>query len=115
MYRKLDVWKKAYSLGLEIYKQTNYFPKEELFGITSQIRRSATSIAVNIAEGNSRNSSKEFKQFLSIARGSAAEVETWLMFSRDLNYISQNEFIHLSKRLDEIKALLFALYKAKSA
>ena len=113
MYRKLEVWKKAYAFGLDIYKVTSKFPKEELFGITSQLRRAGTSIAANIAEGNSITSNKEFKQFISVARGSAAEVETWLMFSKDLGYITNEEHQILSKKLDEIKALLFGLYKSK--
>ena len=85
-----------------------------MFGITSQIRRAATSIPANIAEGNSRNSIKEFIQFISIARGSAAVVETWLMYSRDLGYISKVKYAELSKMLDDIKALLFGLMRSKS-
>lgn len=112
MYRRLKVWEKAYSLGLSIYKITKTFPKEELYGITSQIRRSATSIAANIAEGNTRDSKKEFKQFISIARGSASETETWLMYSRDFKYITEAEYKQLSAQIDEIKALLFGLHKS---
>ncbi len=112
MYRNLDAWKKSYSLGLEIYKITKKFPKEELFGMTSQLRRATTSISVNIAEGNSRNSNKDFARFLSISRGSASEVEVWLSFARDLNYITIDEFDFLQKQIDDVKALLFGLQKS---
>ena len=114
MYRKLEAWKEAYSLGLSIYKITAHFPREELFGITSQLRRAATSIAANIAEGNARQSKKEFKHFLSIARASAAEVETWLMFSKDLNYIKNDDFHNLANRLDRLKGLIYGLIKSLS-
>lgn len=113
MYRKLEVWKRAYSLGLDVYRITLKFPREELFGITSQMRRASTSIAANIAEGNTRKSSREFYQFISIVRGSASELETWLMYARDLKYISEKEFFDLSKRVDVIKAQLFVLQKSK--
>jgi four helix bundle protein len=112
MYRKLNAWQKAYALGISIYKQTRGFPKEELYGITSQMRRAATSIAANIAEGNSRESLKEFKQFLSIARGSASELETWLMFSKDLNYLEESAYQDLAHQLDVVKGLLFGLMKS---
>ncbi len=112
MYRNLEVWKEAYSFGLKIYKASLNFPKVEIFGLTSQIRRSATSIAANIAEGNARESKKEFKHFLYIARGSAAESETWLMYSKDLNYISGEEFTGLANQLDRLKRMLFGLIKS---
>jgi len=97
---------------LEIYKLTSNYPKEEQFGITSQLRRAATSIAVNIAEGNSRQSPKEFKQFISIAKGSLSEVETWLMFSRDLGYISNDKFLEILKMINIVGSLLQSLYKS---
>lgn len=112
MYRNLDAWKKSYSLGISIYLLAKNFPKDELYGITSQMRRAATSIAANIAEGNSRSSNKEYRQFLSIARGSASELETWLMFSRDLAYIEDAQFQLLSKQISDVKALLFGLMKS---
>ncbi len=115
MYRKLDAWKKAYKFGLDIYEVTANFPKEELFGITSQMRRAATSIAANLAEGSTRNSKKEFKQFLSIARGSASEVETWLAFSKDLGYLPDDKFKKLADQIDDVKALLFRLMKSISS
>ena len=112
MYRNLEAWKKTYTLGLKIYKLTSNFPREEMFGLTSQMRRSATSIAANIAEGNARNYSKEFSRFISIARGSAAELETWIMFSKDLGYISDDDYKKLSSDLDKLKGLLFGLQRS---
>jgi len=112
MYRKLIVWQKAYSLGISIYRNTQNFPREEIYGITSQMRRAATSIAANIAEGNTRESSKEYRQFLSIARGSASELETWLMFSKDLNYLEEVQYQDLAQQLDVVKGLLYGLMKS---
>jgi len=112
MFQDLIVWQKAYELGLNIYKLTRQFPKEELYGLTSQLRRSAASIAANIAEGSSRQSKKEFKQFVSISRGSLSETETWLMFSRDLNYISEAEYQQISKQINITGHLLYNLYKS---
>lgn len=112
MYQDLIVWQKAYDFGLQIYKLTRNFPKSEQFGMISQLRRSSTSIAVNIAEGSSRQSQKEFRQFVSIARGSLSEVETWILFSRDLKYISEEEFNELTKQLKIIGSLLHKLYKS---
>ena len=83
-FRKLNLWQKTYLFVLNIYKQTQEFPSFELYGLTSQIRRGAVSILANIAEGSERQYKKEFVQFLSIARGSLAEVETYLMLSKDL-------------------------------
>jgi four helix bundle protein len=112
VYKDLFVWQKAYSLGLIIYKMTKSFPKEEQFGITGQLRRSATSIDVNIAEGSSRQSQKEFKQFVSIAKGSLSEVENWILYSKDLDYISDKEFQELSKEINIIGSLLLKLYNS---
>ena len=111
MYRKLDVWKKAYELGLSIYKCSKNFPDDEKFGITSQIRRSATSVAVNIAEGYSKKSDKEFRRYLLIARGSSAETETWLMFAKDLGYIDESEAEVLFALVNEVKALIYGFIK----
>lgn len=85
-FKKLNVWQKAYLFVLVIYKQTQHFPSFELYGLTSQIRRGAVSILANIAEGSERQYKKEFLQFISVARGSWAEVEAYLMLARDLGY-----------------------------
>src|SRR4051794_21309292 len=85
-FRDLTVWQRAMQLTVAIYKLTQGFPREEIYGLTSQIRRSAVSIPCNIAEGQGRTSSAEFRQFLSIARGSNCEVQTQLEIARALNY-----------------------------
>jgi four helix bundle protein len=97
---------------LEIYKITKDFPKEELFGITSQLRRASISIPANLAEGSTRDSSKEFKQFISIARGSLAEVETWLDFCCDLNYISKDRYNSIIIQVKRVAQLLVNLQKS---
>ena len=85
------------------------FPKDELFGLTSQIRRAAASIPANLAEGSTRTSHNEFHQFINIARGSAAEVEVWLLLACDLGYIAQDAFKQLSEQCSEVARLLFGL------
>ena len=112
MYTDLKAWQEAYKLGLSVYKITQNYPKEENFGITAQLRRAATSIAANLAEGNTRQSSKEFKHFISISRGSLAEVETWLMFSKDLEYISNDQYAELKSQAEIVGKLLFGLHKS---
>ncbi len=112
MYRNLEVWKKAYERGLLIYRYTDCFPAKETYGMTSQIRRSATSIAVNIAEGYSRKSDNELRRFLLIARGSASETETWLMFAKDLGYIENKKAEEIFSLINEVKALIYGFLKS---
>lgn len=90
-YKKLQVWTEAVDLAVEIYKLTDKFPKDERFGLISQLRRSAVSVPSNIAEGAGRNSNGEFKQFLGIANGSSYEMETQLIISEKLSYINKAE------------------------
>lgn len=97
---------------LDIYRQTHNFPAAELYGLTSQLRRAVVSILANIAEGSERQYKKEFMQFLSVARGSLAEVETYLMLAKDLGYIREVEFNELEKQRKEIGRLLRGLYKS---
>lgn len=111
-YRSLIVWQKAYLFTLEIYRITKKFPKEELYGLTSQLRRAASSVPVNIAEGYGRSSTKEYLQFLSIARGSIFEVETLLLIVRDLGYMDQQEFGKLEQNQKEIARMLHGLKKS---
>ena len=87
-HHKLKVWQRSIDYVIEIYKLTEKFPKSELYGLTNQMRRSAVSIASNIAEGAGRSGKKEFKQFLSISQGSVAELETQLIISERLGYCS---------------------------
>lgn len=106
-YRHLRVWQEAHTLVLQIYKASRSFPKEELFGLTSQIRRAVVSIAANIAEGQARSSTKEFLQFLSIANGSLVEVEYYVQLARDLNFINGSQLASVEKQLHFVGVLLY--------
>jgi four helix bundle protein len=106
-HRDLDVWKKSLDLVEDLYKCTKEFPKEEMYSLTSQVRRAVISIPSNIAEGAARNSKKEFIQFLHIALGSVAELETQLIISSRLGYLK--EPAEYQNRLDEIKRMLLGL------
>ena len=108
-YRDLLVWEKAHSLTLCIYRETQTFPKEERFGITSQIRRAASSIAANLAEGCGRRSDGEIARFTQIAMGSAAAVSYHLLLCRDLGLLGAEEFNRLASATDEIMRMLSAL------
>lgn len=102
-YKKYDIWKLSHLLTLEVYKITESFPKEEIFGLTSQIRRASSSIGINIVEGCGRGSDEDFKRFLRNASGSAFEVEYILLLSKDLNYISEEQSLELSPKVEELK------------
>jgi four helix bundle protein len=104
--KKLLVWERAHFFAINVYKLTKQFPKEELYGITSQIRRAVVSIPTNIAEGSGRQSSKEFSRYLSIATGSASEVEYLIMLSKELAFINEHESDPLITEIDEIKKML---------
>ena len=110
-HRDLNVWKVAVDFVTTIYKTTGSFPPSELFGLTNQMRRAAVSIPSNIAEGAGRKSPKEFCQFLSFALGSIAELETQLIISGNLKYISQNHQDELLKTLLEIRKMTLGLKK----
>nr|WP_321353650.1 four helix bundle protein [uncultured Draconibacterium sp.] len=106
-FKELKVWQKGRVLVKEIYKATHTFPKDELFGITSQMRRAAVSIPANIAEGCGRNSDKELSRFLDIANGSAFELETLVILSLDLEFLSQDKFEEFDRKLNEIQKMIF--------
>lgn len=108
-FMKLLAWQKGYDLSLAIYKSTNKFPKSELYGLTSQLRRASISVPANIAEGYERQYRKEYMQFLMIAKGSLAEVETYILFSRDLGYINNSEFVDLDMKRQELGRILKGL------
>ena len=108
-HEKLQTWIESVDLVLNIYKATERFPKEEKFGLTSQIRRAAVSIPANIAEGAARNSSKEFAHFVSIAQGSASEVETELIIAYRLGYLSETLFSKLPSDLERIGRMITEL------
>lgn len=108
-YKNLDVWKKSIDFTVAIYNASEHFPKTEQYGLTSQIRRASVSISSNISEGAGRGSKNEFKRFLRIAKGSACEVETQLIISKELKYLKEEEFENLEKEINAIKNMLFGL------
>lgn len=107
--KDLVVYQKAYRLVLKIYQISKEFPKEEIFGLTSQMRRSAVFISCNIAEGYRRGHRREYIQFLYVARGSCGELETLLSLSKDLGFIDSVTFENLYKDQDEVSRLLYGL------
>ena len=108
-YKELQVWQKAMDLVVEIYKISKLLPKEETYGISDQIRRAAVSIPSNIAEGQSRNSAKEFIQFLSIARGSLAELETQLLICTKVNMLSEDNIAEAQNITTEVGKMIKGL------
>lgn len=113
-HHDLDVWKKSIDLVTAIYKVTESYPKSELYGLTSQIRRCAVSVPSNIAEGAARTSTKEFSQFLSIALGSIAELETQLIVSSNLKLLEKSDFDSLIESLITIRKMTAGLKKSIS-
>ena len=111
-HKSLTVWKKSIEHVLNIYKATQSFPKEEMFGIVPQMRRAAVSISSNIAEGYGRVYSKETIKFLSNALGSASELETQLIISKDLNFLTIEKAASLQKEIEEIIRMLSVLIKS---
>jgi four helix bundle protein len=108
-FKNLKVWQKSYKLTLQVYRSTQGFPREELFGLVSQIRRSASSIGANIAEGVGRKSDGELARFLHIARGSASELEYHLLLARDLQFLPQKNFDELMHVTEEVQRMLASL------
>ena len=106
-YKELKLWQKSIDLVTSIYLSTRSFPSVEKFGLVSQINRAAVSIPSNIAEGAGRNSDKEFVQFLSIAQASSYELETQLIISRNLNYLSAEESGQLTIQIEEVQKMNF--------
>jgi four helix bundle protein len=107
-FRDLKVWTRAHELTVGIYRTTREFPREELFGLTSQLRRAASSIGANIAEGCGRRSDGDLTRFLHIARGSAVELENHVLLARDLDYLGTPKCDEFVKRADEIQRMLTA-------
>lgn len=108
-FKELLVWQKSINFVTEIYEVTNNFPKDEMYGLTSQIRRASISIPSNIAEGNSRRSVADYLQFLKIARGSCAEVETQLIIAQNLKFLSEEHYLKLNQDIIEILKMLNGL------
>ncbi|OJX31178.1 MAG: four helix bundle protein [Chryseobacterium sp. 36-9] len=108
-FKELIVWQKSIDLVTKIYKVTEKFPSNEIYGLTSQLRRASVSIPSNIAEGNTRRSKADYVQFLRIARGSCSEVETQIIISKNLGFIDENSFEELSFNIIEISKMLSGL------
>jgi four helix bundle protein len=111
-YRDLLVWQKSMGLVKMIYEQTRCFPKDEVFGLSSQMRRAAVSVPCNIAEGQGRLSKKEFRQFLALSRGSLLELETQLQIAADLEFLSVEGTKPLMERTEELLRMLNGLMKS---
>jgi four helix bundle protein len=110
-YRDLMVWKKSIELCVHVYELCAYFPKHELYGIADQIKRASVSVPSNIAEGQARESSKEFLRFLSIANGSLAELDTQRIIAEKLCFLSCDKSSDLEHRITEVRKMLYALIR----
>lgn len=114
-YQNLKVWEKATQLVLEVYALTNAFPKDEMYGLTSQVRRAAVSIPSNIAEGSERRSDKDFVRFLRMASASLAEVETQLFIAMKLNYLEEHAYVQILELSAEIGKMIHGLISGLEA
>jgi len=108
-FRDLKVWERSHHLTLDVHKATAGFPREELYGLTCQMRRCSASIAANLAEGYGKRGNNEFQRYLQIASGSASELAYHLLLSRDLGFLSSIEHDTLSKQLGELRRMLTSL------
>ena len=108
-FRKLKVWQKAHEVTLAMYRTTTRFPRTEVYGLTAQIRRSASSIGANIAEGCGRNGDAEFARFCTIAMGSQSELDYHLLLAKDLNFIQPRDYAELADQLRELGRMLNGL------
>jgi four helix bundle protein len=114
-FRTLQVWQKAHELTLACYLSTRQFPREEMYGLTSQLRRCSASIAANIAEGYGRYGDPEFHRFLQIAMGSTSELDYHILLSRDLGYLAADRYEQLSSEVMELKRMLVSLTRKVSS
>ena len=108
-YRDLQVWSKAHAVTLELYRLSRNFPREEIYGLTSQLQRSATSMGSNLAEGCGRRTSSELGHFVRIAMGSASELDYQLLLCRDLGYLKTDDYTRTANKLTEVRKMLTAL------
>lgn len=108
-YKSLKVWQDAHRLTLGVYQKSKSFPKEEIYGLTSQIRRACISIPNNITEGCGRNTNLDFAHFLQISLGSTNEVDYLLLLAKDLGYLPFEEYLELEEQLNKIRAKLINL------
>ena len=111
-HRKLDVWKKSMEFVKDVYQTSESFPKSEIYGLISQMRRAAVSIPSNLAEGAARKGTREFKQFLNIAHGSISELDTQIELSSMLSYIDTKIYDNLMEKLNTISKMLFGLSRS---
>ena len=111
-HRKLDVWKKSMDFAKHVYQATKTFPKSEIYGLSSQMRRAAVSIPSNLAEGAARKGKKEFSQYLNIAQGSISEIDTQIELSFILNFLEKNLYNDLMDELNTISKMLFGLSRS---
>ena len=111
-HERLDLWKRSIDFVVAIYRLTDNFPKEEKFGLTSQLRRAAVSVAANVAEGAAKTSTKDFRRYLSNSQGSASEIETELQIALRLNYVDEADFKILSKDLDDVGRMITGLSRS---
>ncbi len=114
-FRELKVWQKAHQLTLAVYEITATLPREELYGLTTQLRRSCSSIPANLAEGCGRNGDAEFARFCSISMGSASELEYHLLLARDLKLIKPNDYEELVQRTTEVRRMVAGLIQKLKA
>ena len=106
-YKQLKIWKRGFQLAIDVYKLTNKFPNHERYNLTSQLRRAATSISSNIAEGASKHTSTDFVRFLNQAYASLKEVESLLLLSKELKYVLVRDFEVLAKEIDELARMIY--------
>jgi four helix bundle protein len=111
-FKELKVWQKAYQLCLEIYRVTRNFPKEEIYGLTSQIRRAAVSVPSNVAEGYGRKTTGEYIQALYVAYGSNCELETQVLLSGDLGFVRREDLLRLQQEIGDVERMLKGLIKS---
>jgi four helix bundle protein len=111
-YKELKIWQKSVDLAVHIYEITKNFPKEEIYGLTSQLRRSAISISSNIAEGAGRNTKKDFSNFLGISYGSSCELDTQMIIAEKVKLIDQLALKSVQQRIDEIQKMNWSLKKS---
>ena len=110
-YKELIVWQKSDELAFEVYRITKKLPRDEIYGLTSQLRRAALSVLTNIVEGYARKGDKELARFINISIGSLAEVEYLLEFSKRLGYIIEKDYVKIENLRDEVGKLLWSFYK----
>ena len=114
-FRELKVWQKAHELTLGVYQATGSFPGEELYGLTTQMRRASSSIAANLAEGCGRNGDAELKRFCSIALGSASELQYFLLLAKDLHLLAGGDYDRWAEKTTEVKRMLTGLIQKLKA